>query len=165
MDLKNSIKELNNNYVLKTNIPEWFVPAFKTLLSRNVTISSWNDLIRNLQNIVSDTKSVQDFVNRLSENLESGDLSKLLKNVTEETVDSNYKYIVLEYVNGTTDRVQVPSDYFVNNVNDFIQNTVGDGFDKIVTEDKLSETIRNFRTELQNSWREMYSAEIDALFN
>ena len=139
MDLKTSITELNNNFILKTNIPEWFVPAFRTLLSRNVTISSWNDLIKHLQNIVSDTKSLQDFVNRFSENLDDGDLSKLLKGISEVSDSSNFKTIHLEYVNGSSDTIKVPSDRFVQVVDDFIKLSAGDSVENIITKDYFEE--------------------------
>jgi hypothetical protein len=156
MNLLSAIQEFNNKYLLKNNIPAWFLPTVRTSLKRNITIEAWNEVIKGLEQVSSDSASVKDFITKFRENLESGDLSKLISDITEISIANNRKQIHINYINGTTDVIVVHDDKVdlvtketfdkaVATINNTI-NTFKESVNKDIT--TLGNNINNVKSEL-----------------
>ena len=141
MSLQNSIQELNEKWILKTNLPEWFNPMLKTLLSRNITIHTWNDLAKCVENVVSDTTTVKDFVNTFTNSLESGDLSKLITKVSRIPYDEVFDNIVLTYINNTEDSFLVPNIQYISTLDTTLKELIGDDLNNIITVNNIFDHI------------------------
>ena len=133
MSLQHSIQELNEKWILKTNLPEWFNPMLKTLLSRNITINTWNDLAKCVENVVSDTTTVRDFVNTFTNSLESGDLSKLITSVYRAPYTDVFDELKLRYINGTEDSFLIPNVHYLTTLDSTLKELIGDSLDNIIT--------------------------------
>ena len=141
MSLQHSIQELNEKWILKTNLPEWFNPMLKTLLSRNITINTWNDLAKCVENVVSDTTTVKDFVNTFTNSLESGDLSKLITKVSRVPYDDVFDKIVLTYINNTEDSFLVPNIQYMSTLDTTLKEFIGDDLNNIITVNNIFDHI------------------------
>ena len=110
MNLLSAIQEFNNKYLLKNNIPAWFLPTVRTSLKRNITIEAWNEVIKGLEQVSSDSASVKDFINKLCDNLTDGDLTHLIASIEEQYLDNDRKAIIVKYIDGTETRIVVHDD-------------------------------------------------------
>lgn len=77
----------DNSIKSKTSPPEWITSTPKSGLTRNITIEDWNSVIEDISHIASDCKTIDEFIRKYKEYVET----KFEKYVTSEYFEEQFE--------------------------------------------------------------------------
>jgi len=80
-----------------TNIPDWYLPLFKTIASKNLTINDWNLMFEQLKKNISQTNTVVEVMDafmKLAEDYIQSQEIVVAENEPEDQKDGAFWYEV-----------------------------------------------------------------------